>query len=102
MLTLSLFNHRGFSNTVVLDVLCSGSCVRLFSPPVSAPEVPLQPPNSRHLPLGEPRPPRHSDAPTADEQSLAPGESYTAPQSLASGDAETCQYEDTKVAKPQL
>lgn len=38
-------------------------CVSFLSfPPVSAPEVPLQPPNSRHLPLCEQRPPQHSDA----------------------------------------
>lgn len=32
------------------------------SPPVSAPEVPQQPPNSRHLPHCEQRPPQHSYA----------------------------------------
>ena len=54
-------------STVVLDVLFSGRCVCLFSFPVSALEVPLQPPNSRHLPLSEQHLPQHSDAQAASD-----------------------------------
>lgn len=76
-------------------------CVSLLlsSSPVSAPEVPLQPPNSRHLPLCEQqRPPQHSDAPAAADRLWCQGGSSapkTAPPAATGRKCcpdESCSY----------
>lgn len=92
-------NRRpGVGSTVVLDVVCCELQVSLLSSsPVSAPVVPQQPPNSRHIPLYEERPPQHSDASAAADSLWSWGGSLnpdTAPPAAAGRNAQRkgCQY----------